>query len=139
MVTSIEVHGLVDIEGVEYKTWAVYPESKPETIPFEIAIGEGQTDISEESLVSIIKILWLGSVRGCDQFQCQLGFNLFMSVLFGLRQTLLILLSLPIQVLFLVVLLISTFPTMMPMNFNRVVIKIINKLSLSHFHKNAIT
>ncbi|KAF2904201.1 hypothetical protein ILUMI_01977 [Ignelater luminosus] len=50
LVTSIEVHGLVEIQGVEYKTWTVYPESKPENVPFNIAIGEGQTEISEEAL-----------------------------------------------------------------------------------------
>lgn len=52
-VTGIEVNGLVEVYGVEYKELKIYPEPIPENKTFTVVVGGRQDEVPETLMVII--------------------------------------------------------------------------------------
>jgi len=50
LVTNIEVHGQVEVNSVEFKTWETYPEENIQSVGFDVPMAEEQTTLSIEKL-----------------------------------------------------------------------------------------
>lgn len=71
-ITTVMVHGTVDVEDVQYKKLEIYPQVGPQNTPYTIPTGDGQDKDTVQQLVMIALFL---KCPGGDLFYVGSGFE----------------------------------------------------------------